>query len=59
MTIWGLFGDEVEDEDEVEEKLSQDYSGQTVIVDFDGSMENESEAIAVRLQCKDACWLTK
>ena len=54
MTIWGLFGDEVEDEDEVEEKLSQDYSGQTVIVDFDGSMENESEAIAVRLQCKDA-----
>ena len=49
-----LFNMKHASEDGVEEKLGQDYTGQTVIVDFDGSMENESEAIAVRLQCKDA-----
>ena len=49
-----LFNMKHANEGGVEEKLGEDYTGKNAIVDFDGSLENESEAIAVRLQIKDA-----
>ena len=42
-------------QDRVEEKLAEDYTGKTAIIDFDGSLalENEGKAIAVKIQIKD------